>query len=155
VDPALSGSELGAGDVLVATTKQDCSGSSNHSEHGQIGVERLPSYAVAVAQTNRAVVPSQSLGREGPGRPHVRPSRGKRCPRWTRLTSGGNVPLLPQHNETPDAGVCATATAYTGHGGPVAAFVGKPLAPEPRCLATEDRKRAEGRGVVGDTRGAA
>jgi len=39
---ALSRSELGAGDVLVATTKQDCSGSSNPSEPGQIGVERLP-----------------------------------------------------------------------------------------------------------------
>ncbi len=42
---ALSGSELGAGDVLVGTTKQDCGGSSNHSEPGQIGVERLPRYA--------------------------------------------------------------------------------------------------------------
>ena len=42
---ALSGSELGAGDVLVGTTKQDCGGSSNHSEQGQIGVERLPRYA--------------------------------------------------------------------------------------------------------------
>ena len=42
---ALSGSELGAGDVLVGTTKQDCGGSSNHSEQGQIGVQRLPRYA--------------------------------------------------------------------------------------------------------------
>jgi hypothetical protein len=42
---ALSKSELGAGDLLVGTTKQDCGGSSNHSEQGQIGVERLPRYA--------------------------------------------------------------------------------------------------------------
>ena len=69
--------------------------------------------AVAVAQTNGAVVPSQSPGQEGPDRPHVRPSRSNRCPRWTRLIPGGNTPLSPQHNETPAAGVCATATAQT------------------------------------------
>ncbi len=42
---APSGSELGTGDVLVATTKQDCGGSCNPSEHGQMGVTRLPRYA--------------------------------------------------------------------------------------------------------------
>lgn len=42
---ALCGTELGAGDVLVATTKQDCNGSSNPSEHGQIAVEVLSPYA--------------------------------------------------------------------------------------------------------------
>ena len=42
---ALSGSGLGARVVLVGTTKQHWGGSSNHSEQGQIEVERLPRYA--------------------------------------------------------------------------------------------------------------
>lgn len=60
---AQGGSELGAGDVLVATTKQDCGGSSNPSEHGQIGVERLPRYALwghGLVVTARGQVPQTS-----------------------------------------------------------------------------------------------
>jgi hypothetical protein len=39
------GSELGVGDVLVATTKQDCGDSCNPSEHSMIPIDRLPRYA--------------------------------------------------------------------------------------------------------------
>jgi hypothetical protein len=48
---ALCGSEFSAGDALVATTKQDCSGSSGPSEHGQIAIERLPRYAYRATPT--------------------------------------------------------------------------------------------------------
>jgi hypothetical protein len=98
--------------------------------------------AVAVAQTNRVVVPPQSPGREGPGRPHVRPSRSNRRPRWTRLTSGGNAPLLPQHNETPAAGVCATATAGSAtQGSAPTSEARRPC--NPRALRVRRRCRSE------------
>jgi hypothetical protein len=42
---ALCATGLGAGAVFVATTKQDCIGSSHLSERVQIAVELLPRYA--------------------------------------------------------------------------------------------------------------
>ena len=51
---ALCGTELGAGDVLVATAKQGCIGSSNPSEHnGQIAVEVLAVTPEAVTEARR------------------------------------------------------------------------------------------------------
>ena len=107
-----------------------------------------PLQAVAVAQTNRVVVPPQSPGREGLDRPHVRPSRSNRRPRWTRLTSGGNAPLLPQHNETPAAGFARqprrNPAAHAPSSDTCSAFVGSISIATPTSLLSAERSHPSG-----------
>jgi hypothetical protein len=83
---ARCGAELVARDALVATTKQDCIGSSRLSEHGQIAVEVLPRYAYsgrharAAAYHRRAVARGSKLGSSAPASGHTSASRGSNSP---------------------------------------------------------------------------
>jgi hypothetical protein len=86
-------SQLGAGDVLVVTTKQDCTGSSNPSEHGQIAVEIVPTAVMvslwplrsrsAIAHYQRRCDPEARVQPPMVGKTAA-PSSKRRRVRWCR-----------------------------------------------------------------------